>query len=220
MQYVCYVHVSKPMEMPISVCKKVKMLCARSQNAARPSRLQMRVLFSAVIRLRPPSLLLLFVGHCLACHGIEFPPPYSPSLCVTVVVVRSWVDADACVAERARPLAVPVGLAEAHRAHGPVRVRLDADFREVVVVVAAARVLALEALDDLACWRRRRDLRRGALGLSRLRDGHAGDGSGQGELGCEEEERAQGGDRVEEGLGGRLVRRVLVARANGMGKHG
>lgn len=138
---------------------------------------------------------------------------------VPIVVVRSWVDADACVAERARPLAVPVGLAEAHRAHGSERVRLDADFREVIVVVAAARVLALEALDYLACWRRRRDLGRGALGLSRLRDGHAGDGSGQGELGCEEEERAQGGDRVEEGLSGRLVRWVLVAKANGMDKH-
>lgn len=65
--------------MPISVCNKVKMLCARSQNAARPSRLQMRVLttFSAESAFGPPPrLFLLFVGHCLACHGIKFPPPH------------------------------------------------------------------------------------------------------------------------------------------------
>lgn len=117
----------------------------------------------------------------------------------------SGVDANACVAVRVGPLAVPVGLAEAHRAHGLVRVRLDADFRQGRVEVAVAGVLALEAPDYLAGWRRRRDLGLGALGLRRLRDGYAGDGGGQGELGCEEEERAQGGDRVEEELGGRLV---------------
>lgn len=72
--------------MPISVCNKVKMLCARSQNAARPSRLQMRVLttFSAESAFGPPPASFSFswaiVWHAMVSNFLRLMssiPPFA-----------------------------------------------------------------------------------------------------------------------------------------------